>query len=789
MSTIDQAAASKGAQDRPEDSSLLQDVAQAVLARHASADWAVDPGEFWCRYTPAQGRMLEQGWKLHVAATQLSAPVVLARAAEVLIAAGCAFKFALSLSELRDLLAADCDRGSGGKFITAYPADDYEFRRLAAELDQVTMGLPGPVVLSDRRVRLGSLVSYRFGVFGAKPVLTNDGVFESVVTSPDGRHQKDERQAWFSPPPWATPPLPAPDAVVRPAADPSKPTPVLIADRFVVHEAIRQSYRGGVYRATDNESGAEVVLKQARPHVMSQLSGEDARDGLRHEASNLDMLADLDLTPRKVAVVTHQENVFLAEELVPGLPLRRWVDEHAGTWRGRGAPLNVAVPLARHLVELLASIHERGVVCRDFTPNNVMVQPDGQPRLVDLEHMVREGAWVPRAFTPAYGAPEYATSPRIGHAPGQSADLFSVGATILYMASGVDPLLPADEPAERPVHDRLGNLTALLGAWMPAVSRLAPLVLGLMQHNPERRWSLARALDFLARFEEQAPDPTPSNDRLAPQLADRLIADGLRHMLRTRQTESGRLWRATEYGQSNDPANVQHGAAGVLSVLTRAAEALGDDYLHEGVESVADWLRHRRLDIERLLPGLYFGRAGVAWSLYDAARLRGDEEMAEQAIDLAKLLPVEWPNPDVCHGAAGAGFTQLHLWLASGDNELKDRGIQALDCVLAAERDRDGEAIWPIPADFDSNLAGLVHYGFAHGVAGAGAFLLYGALMTGRAEYLDAARRAGDTLLGVADIETDDDGALAWWPSGRRLQGRGLGCATGAAGRPASAPS
>ncbi|MGW2221707.1 class III lanthionine synthetase LanKC N-terminal domain-containing protein [Nonomuraea sp. NPDC001684] len=49
-------------------------------------------------------------------------------------------------------------------------ADDEQFRRLAAELDRVTSGLPGPVILSDRPVRPGSLVHYRYGVFHAKSV-------------------------------------------------------------------------------------------------------------------------------------------------------------------------------------------------------------------------------------------------------------------------------------------------------------------------------------------------------------------------------------------------------------------------------------------------------------------------------------------------------------------------------------------------------------------------------------------------------------------------------------------
>jgi hypothetical protein len=750
-----------------DDSPLLTDIARSVLARLGADAWKVELQDFWCVLTPPEGRMLGQGWKLHVSATQLAAPIVLARAADVLVRDGCAFKFARGLDRLGDLLSSECDRGSGGKFITAYPADDEQFRRLAAALDGVTDGLPGPVILSDRRLRPGSLVHYRYGVFGAKPVLNNDGGFESMLTGPDGERQKDLRLAWFSPPSWAGPPLPEPESDGTAPSGSATPTEeaaeVLIGDRFVVRQAIRHSYRGGVYRATDQRTGADVIVKQARPHVMGSLTGTDARDVLRHEADLLDLLSPLGLAPRKVALFSQQENLFLAEELVPGVTLRQWASDRAvGAWHGRGAPLVEAVDKAARLVEIMAAVHEQGLVLRDFTPNNLMVTPDDRLRLIDVEHAVLPASRALRAYTPAYAGSEQASAPRFGPAPSQWSDLFSLGATIMFLACGVDPLLPADDPAGRPDQERLGDLVALIGVRMESVRWLSPLVLGLMRDDPERRWSLARAREFLAPARGTATSRKEPEDRLPAVVADRLLTDGLRHVLRTMTPEGPRLWKAGAFGETTDPCNVQHGAAGVLSVLTRSARVLGDDGLRDGASAVAGWIRQRLFDIPRILPGLYFGRSGTAWALHDAARLLNDDEMAAKAIELAKRVPVEWPNPDICHGAAGAGMAQLHLWKSTGDPELMRRGVQAADSVLQAARERDGQMVWPIPAAFDSSLAGLGHSGFAHGVAGAGAFLLYAGLAAGRSDHLEAACRAGDTLEAVADV----DGGAAWWPSG-----------------------
>ena len=117
----------------------------------------------------------------------------------------------------------------------------------------------------------------------AAPVLTNDGKFESMLTAPDGRLVKDERRAWFSPPEWAASPL-SEREMTRPA-DAAPSGGVTIVDRFVVKRAIRHSYRGGVFVAVDQRTGAEVALKQARPHTLSSLDGTDARDLLRREAA------------------------------------------------------------------------------------------------------------------------------------------------------------------------------------------------------------------------------------------------------------------------------------------------------------------------------------------------------------------------------------------------------------------------------------------------------------------------------------------------------------------------
>src|SRR5205823_13190320 len=137
---------------------------------------------------------------LHISATEVSAPEVLAAAVPVMVAEGVPFKFAAGQRIVRLLNSTHADRASGGKVITIYPADDAQAVRLAEACHRATEGLTGPVILSDRAYRPGSLVHYRYGGFSASPAVDADGVVVHLIKGPDGTPLADERPAPYRAP-------------------------------------------------------------------------------------------------------------------------------------------------------------------------------------------------------------------------------------------------------------------------------------------------------------------------------------------------------------------------------------------------------------------------------------------------------------------------------------------------------------------------------------------------------------------------------------------------------------
>src|SRR5688500_17764856 len=149
----------------------MQDIVAESCHHHIARDdglprLTVDQSGAWLHVRNTRTHCPEQGWKLHVSAGIGPAEAVLRQVLPVLLAEGVEFKLAIS----PDALAALNDGSGGlaqvGKFITVYPSDDAQLIRLAVTLDGATRGLRGPRISSDRPLRPGSLVHYRYGGSG-----------------------------------------------------------------------------------------------------------------------------------------------------------------------------------------------------------------------------------------------------------------------------------------------------------------------------------------------------------------------------------------------------------------------------------------------------------------------------------------------------------------------------------------------------------------------------------------------------------------------------------------------
>ncbi|MEV5874012.1 serine/threonine-protein kinase [Streptomyces sp. NPDC052101] len=157
---------------------------------------------------------------------------------------------------------------------------------------------------------------------------------------------------------------------------------------------------------------------------------------------------------------------WLATEYVAGPTLAQAVAE-------RGAPpAETCRALFAALAEGLAAVHAHGVTHRDLKPQNVILAAQG-PQLIDfgIARGVGQTALTEAGFTagtPGFTAPEVLMRNEVGPA----ADVFALGATVAYAATGRAPFGNGDPAgvSYRAVHEPIDlagvepGLAALIGA-------------------------------------------------------------------------------------------------------------------------------------------------------------------------------------------------------------------------------------------------------------------------------------------------------------------------------------
>jgi serine/threonine-protein kinase len=106
-----------------------------------------------------------------------------------------------------------------------------------------------------------------------------------------------------------------------------------------------------------------------------------------------------------------EDQPFVAMELVEGVALSRWLAAATRSWR---QVLRVMVQAGRGI----AAAHAQGVIHRDIKPDNILVGPTGEVRVVDFGVAIgareRDSA-DPVAGTLAYMAPEQAEGATTPH--------------------------------------------------------------------------------------------------------------------------------------------------------------------------------------------------------------------------------------------------------------------------------------------------------------------------------------------------------------------------------------
>jgi serine/threonine protein kinase/TolB-like protein/Tfp pilus assembly protein PilF len=279
-------------------------------------------------------------------------------------------------------------------------------------------------------------------------------------------------------------PVPAPEP--PPSAPETETSQPIFGERYKVIETIGSGILGTVYRVYDKALERELALRSL--NIDSELD-QTILDRAQREFKaqpkvvhkNVERIFDLGGGPG---------TLFVTMEYAPGQNLKDWNDAQ----RQKRLRIDQAISLARQICEGMAEAHRQGIVHLDLRPGNIMIDKDGDIRIMDLgiaRFLKTRG--VLTAALPL-GAPEYMSPEQAeGGEADERSDIYSLGTVLYEIATGRVPF-QAESPSDiaaKHLNEKPGDPRDLNPLIPEGLSRL---ILKCLEKEKDKRYPTVRDL-------------------------------------------------------------------------------------------------------------------------------------------------------------------------------------------------------------------------------------------------------------------------------------------------------
>ncbi len=200
---------------------------------------------------------------------------------------------------------------------------------------------------------------------------------------------------------------------------------------YHVDHLIAEGGTARVYWGIDLRSGFPVAIKELKiRHFKNQV----IRDKFKKVETQMYLYMQHPNIPKLVDFIDmHEtERLYIVMEFIQGKSLEQYIYGEVGL-----IPEQKALPMFLEILDTVAYLHHNGVLHLDIKSNNIMIQPNGRVKLIDLGIASRmSDASNSTGFgTPAYMPPEQSEKGQCG----QYTDIFALGIMLFEMLTGTVP--------------------------------------------------------------------------------------------------------------------------------------------------------------------------------------------------------------------------------------------------------------------------------------------------------------------------------------------------------------
>ncbi len=258
----------------------------------------------------------------------------------------------------------------------------------------------------------------------------------------------------------------------------------LFAGRYEVIEALGVGGMGEVYRVEDKKVGQEVALKLIKPEIATD---KKTIERFRHELKTARMISHRNVC-RMFDLGEEKGTYFITMEYIAGEDLKSFLR------RSRQLALGTAISIAKQICEGLAEAHELGVVHRDLKPGNIMIDKEGNARIMDFGIARSLAAKGMTGEAVIVGTPDYMSPEQVeGQEVDRRSDIYSLGVILYEMVTGTVPF-EGNTPLSIAVKHKLEAPRDPKELVSQLPDNLSLLILRCLEKNREKRYQDAEEL-------------------------------------------------------------------------------------------------------------------------------------------------------------------------------------------------------------------------------------------------------------------------------------------------------